>query len=136
MSEDYFVPLKLKPRLREESGLGPAQLMIKDFESRSPPPVMQSAMDSRPMVGCKPAIPEMQNACLSALNEEVQRSRLLFESVPQSLISGTTNPVGGSAHGDMPLKESSPLASHSENLRTANEKKERSEKKQSDSSDL
>jgi hypothetical protein len=72
---------------------------------------------------------------MGALNAEVQRSRLLFESAPENL-NVKASQTGGMEIREMPLKESSPLESHSENLRTAQEKLERPEKKDRDSSDL
>lgn len=136
MSEDYFVPLKLKPRLGEESGLGPAQLMIKDFESRSPPPVMQSALESRPMMGCRSSIPDMRQAIGGDLSAEAQRSHLLFESTPEGRMNVRASQTRELDGREMPLKESSPLAGQSENLRTAQEKMNEPEKKDRNSSSL
>ena len=111
MSDDHFVPLKLKPRHEEQSGLGPAQLMIRDFESRSPPPVMQSALESRPMIGCRASIPDPQGK-IGDLSMGLPTERFLFESLPAGQMAFQASQARALEGREMALQADSPLSAH------------------------
>jgi len=96
---------------------------------------MQSALESRPMIGCRASIPDMRHAIGGDLSVEAQRSHLLFESAPESRMNARVQARELECR-EMPLKETSPLAGQSENLRTVQEKMNESEKKDRNSSNL